>query len=128
VGHTPSGDSPSVLSDDGFQLVIADNSYGRAERGTQLFVEGERLAVVGRAVLDDGGDRGVRFEVPALGKRGPIGLRDASTGRLVKGQLDSGEFLSFRFLEGFAMEQTALSAEECARLSLRVPRAGTAPG
>jgi hypothetical protein len=122
VGHTPSGDSPSVLCDDGFQLVIADNSYGRAERGTQLYVEDESMRVAANVVLDGGEERAVRFDVPTLEARGPIGLRDATTGRLVKGRIESGEYLSFRFLGGFEMEQRALSAEACAELSLVVPR------
>jgi len=122
VGHTPSGDSPSVLCDDGFQLVIADNSYGRVERGTQLHLDGEGMRVVGSTVLDDEGERAVRFQLGGLDARGPIGLRDAMSGRLVKGRLDSGDYLSFRFLTGFAVEQRALSEEACARLSLVVPR------
>lgn len=122
VGHTPSGDSPSVLCDHGFQLVIADNSYGRVERGSQVAIEGERLAVAASAVLDGGAEAAVRFDLRTLSAEGPIGLRDAPTGRLVKGQLETGDFLSFRFLEGFAAEQTALSAEACAALHLVVPR------
>ena len=123
VGHTPSGDSPSILADDGFQLVMADNSYSRVERGSQVLVVGDRLQVAGRAVLDDGAERPVRFTAAGLAARGPVGLRDAATGRLVKGQLGEGEYLSFRFLSGYAVEQTALSGEECASLALVPPRA-----
>ncbi len=122
VGHTPSGDSPSVLCEDGFQLVIADNSYGRVERGTKLLLDGERMSVTGRVKLDSGEERAVTFERKDLGASGPIGLRDAATGRLVKGELDSGDYLSFRFLEAFQVEQTALPEPECARLALVVPR------
>lgn len=122
VGHTPSGDSPSVLCDEGFQLVIADNSYGRVERGTQVAIDGERLQVAASVKLDGGDEAAVRFDVPALSAEGPVGLRDAATGRLVKGALESGDYLSFRFLEGFAMEQTALSPEVCKALELVVPR------
>ena len=126
MGHTPSGDSPSVLCDDGFQLVIADNSYGRVERGTQLLLDGERMRVRGRVKLDGGDEHPVRFELPDLGAAGPIGLRDAATGRLVKGKLDSGEYLAFRFLEAFHIEQTALPEHECRALSLVLPRAPAA--
>lgn len=122
VGHTPSGDSPSVLCDEGFQLVIADNSYGRVERGTQLAIDGEHLRVAAAAVLDGGGEAAVRYDLPSLSAAGPVGLRDAATGRLVKGELASGDYLSFRFLEGFAVEQTALSPQACAALRLVVPR------
>ncbi len=126
VGHTPSGDSPSVLCEDGFQLVIADNSYGRVERGSQLLLDGERMRARGRVRLDGGDERAVRFELPDLGAAGPIGLRDAATGRLVKGTLDSGDYLAFRFLEAFQIEQTALPEHECRGLSLVAPRAGAA--
>lgn len=122
VGHTPSGDSPSVLCEDGFQLVIADNSYGRVERGTQLAVDGERLSVSAAAQLDGGAEEAVRFELPDLSAGGPVGLRDAATGRLVKGRLASGDYLSFRFLSGFAVEQVPLSPAACAALPLVVPR------
>ncbi len=77
VGHTPSGDSPSVLAEDGFQLVMADNSYGRVERGSQVLVDGDRLQVSGRVVLDDGVERGRRAAAAGFDARGPVGLRDA---------------------------------------------------
>jgi hypothetical protein len=66
VGHTPSGDSPSVLADDGFQLVMADNSYGRVERGSQVLVDGERLQAVRerRARRRGGARRAVRRRRP----------------------------------------------------------------
>jgi hypothetical protein len=124
VGHTPSGDTPSVLCDEGFQLVIADSSYGRLERGSQVLLEDDRMRVAARTALDGGEEHAVRFELRGLGAAGPIGLRDASTGRLVKGRLDEGGYLAFRFLEGFAVEQQALSPEACAGLALVVPRAG----
>lgn len=122
VGHTPSGDTPSVLCDSGFQLVIADSSYGRNEHGSQVILDDDRLRVRGRAVLDGGADRAVMFDARGFGATGPVGLRDAATGRLVKGRLESGDYLSFRFLEGFAMEQTALSDADVARLALAIPR------
>jgi hypothetical protein len=125
VGHTPSGDSPSLLAEDGFQLVIADNSYGRVERGSQVFVDGDQLQAAGSVVLDDGTERAVRVTSAGLDARGPVGLRDAATGRLVKGRLGEHEYLSFRFLGGYAVEQTALSEEACAALAL-VPPHGSA--
>lgn len=121
VGHTPSGDSPSVLCSNGFQLVIADNSYGRLERGAQVEIEGARLRVVARARLDTGEDELVTFELADLEARPPIGLRDRTTGRLIKGRLASGEYLGFRFLEGFAQEQLAFSSDACATMELTTP-------
>jgi hypothetical protein len=122
VGHTPSGDSPSVLCDEGFQLVIADSSYGRIERGTQLFVEGSQLRAAARARLDSGEERAVSVDLQGFDARGPVGLRDPATGRLVKGELSSGDYLVFRFVESYKVEQAALSPKECAALSLVVPR------
>lgn len=122
VGHTPSGDTPSVLCEDGFQMVIADNSYGRVERGTKVWIDGERLRLEARASLDGGGEVAVTADVTALSGEGPLGLRDAASGRLVKGQLASGDYLAFRFLEGYAVEQTAISADACASLRLVPPR------
>ncbi|MEZ4310135.1 MAG: hypothetical protein R3F14_19005 [Polyangiaceae bacterium] len=124
MGHTPSGDTPSVLCDDGFQLVIADSSYGRVEGGSQLAIDGERVTIAARAVLDDGREQAVRFETNGFAPTGPVGLRDAPSGRLLKGALPSGDYLAFRFLEGFVMEQLALSEERCAELALVVPRPG----
>ncbi|MFO0592595.1 MAG: metallophosphoesterase [Polyangiaceae bacterium] len=122
VGHTPSGDAPTVLVDDGFQLVIADNSYSRRERGNQLVIDGERLRARGLCRLDDGAEHAVTCELHDLSARGPIGLRDASTGRLVKGRLVSGELLAFRFREAFTAEQIAIKEEEASRLPLVPPR------
>ncbi len=122
VGHTPSGDSPSVLSDDGFQLVIADNSYGRNEHGSKVIIDDEHLWIAGRAVMDGGVERAVTHEARGYDAGGPVGLRDAATGRLVKGHLDSGDYLAFRYLEGFAIEQTALAEGDVDGLTLTVPR------
>jgi hypothetical protein len=121
VGHTPSGDSPSVLSADGFQLVLADSSYGRKERGNQVFVDDERLSIAAHVVLDGGAETRVSCELPTLSGAGPLGLRDAASERLVKGTLPTGDYLTFRFLEGYAMEQRALSPEGCAALRLVPP-------
>lgn len=122
VGHTPSGDSPSVLGADGFQLVLADSSYGRRERGNQVFVDDERLSIAARVVLDDGAEVGVACELPTLSSAGPVGLRDVGSGRLIKGLLSTGDYLGFRFLGGYAMEQLPLSPEVCAGLTLLPPR------
>lgn len=122
VGHTPSGDAPTVLVDDGFQLVIADNSYSRVERGNQLLIDGAWLRARGLCKLDDGAEHAVICELADLSARGPIGLRDISTGRLVKGRLVSGDLLAFRFREAFTAEQIALTEEEAARLRLAIAR------
>lgn len=122
VGHTPSGDTPSLLRDDGFQLVLADNSYGRTEHGSKVILDDARVRIEGRARLDEGGDRTVGIDADGWSAIGPVGLRDAPTGRLVKGRTDSGEYLAFRFREAFAMEQILVEEDDVARLELVVPR------
>ena len=107
VGHTPSGDCPAIVrDDDGFELVLADNSYGRVEPGSQVTVSGAELSVRGKTVLDAGERRELSFTT-SLGERGPLGLRDEDTGRLVKAPLRGDEWLLFRGLPERRVEQLA---------------------
>lgn len=113
VGHTPVGDCPALLRDGaGFSLLAADNSYGRIEPGSQVFL-GERSHFRGETVLE-GGTR-----VPVMTDLGeeptsPLGLRDAA-GRLVKARLIEGDYLLYRALPGHEVEQLAGSAETIGR-------------
>ena len=108
VGHTPSGDCPAVVRDDGFELILADNSYGRIETGSKLLLDEHGGIASGLAVLDGGERVEVRFELdradPLLGKR------DIATGRLVKARLARGDYLLFRGLPGYRVEQLAVPA------------------
>lgn len=108
VGHTPSGDCPAVVRDDGFELVLADNSYGRIETGSQLLLDEAGGVASGLTVLDGGERADVRFDLdradPLLGKR------DIATGRLVKARLARGDYLLFRGLPGYRVEQLAAPA------------------
>jgi hypothetical protein len=108
VGHTPSGDSPAVLRDGaGFELVLADNSYGRVEVGSQLLLD-DAPRIVGTSVLDDGEQ--VQIFTPLAEADGsPLGLRDA-LGRLVKARLRRGDYLVFRGLAEHRIEQSAVPA------------------
>ena len=107
LGHTPSGDSPAVLRDGaGFELLLADNSHGRIEPGSQLFL-GEDPRIVGASVLDDGERVEVSTRLADEGPSSPLGLRDAQ-GRLVKGRLQRGEYLVFRGYSGYRSEQSAV--------------------
>ncbi len=109
VGHTPSGDCPALLCDRaGFQLVLADNSYGRIEPGSRVTIDGARVQVAGRTSLDGGAERAVDYAA-VLDDTGPLGLRDAATRRLVKARLDDGSYLTFRALDGFEVEQRAVA-------------------
>ncbi len=106
LGHTPSGDSPAVLRDRaGFELVLADNSHGRVELGSQLLLDDEPR-IAGVSVLDDGEQVAVLTRLAVEGEDSPLGLRDA-TGRLVKGRLLRGDYLVFRGFTGYRIEQSA---------------------
>lgn len=104
VGHTPAGDVPAVLRDEGFTFVMADNSYGRHERGSRVVVD-DRVRVRGETILDGGACVGVAYD-----DRDPlVGFRDTVTGHLVKARLDTDDYLLFRALPGNAVEQTAIA-------------------
>ncbi|MFO0660175.1 MAG: metallophosphoesterase [Polyangiaceae bacterium] len=120
VGHTPAGDCPSVLRSDGFELILADNSYGRVEPGSRVVLRGEETCVEGQSRLDDGADEQVRFKLP-LRENGPIGLRDVATGQLVKGRLSCGDYLMFRWSEPLKVEQLRATPSEVSRRTLAAP-------
>ena len=105
VGHTPSGDCPSVLREESFELILADNSYGRVEGASRLFLRDDSVYVEGQVKLDDGRLERLRFQL-ALGDTSvPIGRQLLDTGQLVKGPLESGDWLLFRALPQFRVEQ-----------------------
>jgi len=105
VGHTPSGDCPAVVRDDGFELVLGDNSYGRIEAGSHLAFTDDITTVGGMSLLDDG--TLVKVDYTSARRDGsPLGLRDATTGQLVKAALD-GRYLLFRGLAEHRVEQIA---------------------
>ena len=114
VGHTPNGDSPSVLRDHaaGFELVFADNSHARHEHGSRLVVEGDTLSIDARTEIDhDAALHRLRF-VLRLGEASPIGLRFGNRGQLIKGRLEGGDYVAFRYLPGYETEQVAVTARE----------------
>jgi hypothetical protein len=107
VGHTPSGDCPSVLREEQFELILADNSYGRVERGSRVFITDDSVSVQGEVKLDDGRQEQVRFQLKQGDTAEPIGRQLRDTGHLVKGPLQSGDWLLFRALPQFRIEQLA---------------------
>jgi hypothetical protein len=116
VGHTPSGDSPALLTDPerDFALLCADNSHARHGLGSQVEVSDAEIRVNAHVCLDGGPRPGppaspkpVRLDVAAAGARGPLGLRTVSGARLVKGVLGDGRLLLYRALAGWSIEQTA---------------------
>lgn len=129
VGHTPSGDCPAVLRDEGFELVLADNSYGRVEEGSQVLLEDGRLRVAGATVLDGvaagSGEGGERVEVRLVALRGeesPLGRVVAGSGELVKGRLADGRWLLFRSFPGNRVTQRAVGEGELG--GMRAPGRG----
>jgi hypothetical protein len=121
VGHTPSGDCPALLRDGSFELVLADNSYGRLEHGSQVLLTDEATQVRALTKLDDGAETKVDFTL-ARDDASPLGLRDAETRQLVKARLADGRYLLFRGLPNYVVEQVSASAEVLARQRLESPR------
>jgi hypothetical protein len=119
VGHTPSGDCPAILRDGDFEFVLADNSYGRIERGSQVAID-RATHVSALTQLDDGTQVPVQFTTGVA--HGPLGLRDRASGQLVKAQLAHGAYLLFRGLPKYQVEQLAVPADALADRSLIVPR------
>jgi hypothetical protein len=109
VGHTPSGDCPAVVRDerDGapFELVLADDAYGRVEPGSQVALTDATLEIAGLTELDDRARTPVRFALHRDDRDSPIRRRHPTTGALVKGQLADGDYLLFRAPPGFRVEQ-----------------------
>ncbi|HYO51815.1 hypothetical protein [Archangium sp.] len=123
VGHTPSGDCPSLLREEAFELILADNSYGRVEGASRLFLRDDSVYVEGQVKLDEGRLEQVRFQL-ALGDTSvPIGRQLLDTGHLVKGPLSSGDWLLFRALPQFRIEQLPAAVSALAERALGPARA-----
>jgi hypothetical protein len=105
VGHTPSGDCPSVVRGEEFELILADNSYGRVEGGSQVFLREDSVYVEGRVKLDGGQLEQVHFQLTLSDDASFIGRQLLDTGQLVKGPLGNGDWLLFRSLPGWRVEQ-----------------------
>jgi hypothetical protein len=124
VGHTPSGDTPSVVRGEEFELILADNSYGRVEGASQVFIRDDSVYIEGRARLDDGQLEQVRFELGLGEGSAYLGRQLLDTGHLVKGPLESGSWLLFRALPQRRIEQLPASPAELARRNLGPARTG----
>jgi hypothetical protein len=112
VGHTPSGDCPAVLRDDGFELVLGDNSYGRIELGSQLAFSDEVTRVGATVQLDDGTRVRIAYETARAEHGSPLGRRDPDTGQLVKAVIAAGRYLVFRGLPARAVEQLSVEIDQ----------------
>lgn len=123
VGHSPSGDCPAVLrDDDGFEVVFADNSYGRVERGSQLFLTDAETSIHAMSELDDGTRATVDFTADRSDLETPLGKRDRASGQLVKARLASGDYLLFRALPEYRVEQTAATPHDVGARDLVLAR------
>jgi hypothetical protein len=123
VGHTPNGDSPSVLRDPArrFELIIADNSYSRLADGSRVIVEDDAVEVSGRTQLDDGRRGEITFTLAHDDATSMIGLRARDGGWLVKGRFTEGDYLLFRYLPGYKIEQIAASESDLRAKALSTP-------
>jgi hypothetical protein len=124
VGHTPSGDTPSVLRQPGFELIVADNSRSRLATASQVFLRDERVDVRARAQLDDGRVVEARFALVRGEDSAPLGHRLRTGGHLVSARLTGGEFLLFRYCEEYRVEQAAAPADALRDAALVVPAGG----
>jgi hypothetical protein len=122
VGHTPSGDCPAIVRDRGFELVLADNSYGRIERGSRVTLTRDETRVEGLSELDEGTRVVIKFRTRLEADEDPLGRRVAATGALVKARLASGEYLLFRGLPQRRVTQALLTARDLAGLRLSPAR------
>jgi hypothetical protein len=120
LGHTPSGDVPALLRDEGFTMVMADNSYGRVELGSRVHVTGARVRVRGDTVLDDGTHRVVSYDDDPSDTA--LGRRDAETGALLKARFEDGDYLAFRGLPDNKVEQQVVTASSLRARTLVTPR------
>ena len=118
VGHTPSGDAPAALCDEGFAFVMADNSYGRVETGSRVLVDDGVMSARGETELDDGTRVAVGYAIdgdPLLGRY------DERSGQLVKARLDTGDYLLFKALPENKVSQVAVSPSELRARTLVPP-------
>lgn len=118
VGHTPSGDCPAIVRDDGFEMIVADTSYAKLETGASVTLAGDRVEVRGRTLLADG-EEDVRFD-GAIDDGSPVG-RVTPDGALVKSRLARGDYLLFKAFSGYRSETRAAPED-----MLRTARLGRA--
>jgi len=118
VGHTPMGDTPSILRASDFELVFADNSYAPLERGTLLMLDDALLRIRGQGQTSAKETVDVDFSLPRNNDDILIGKRDEATGLLVKGPVTDGRWLMQRFGERFALEQEAFTETDLRKRKL----------
>lgn len=121
VGHTPNGDSPSVLRAPRFEQLIADNSHARVNDGAKVLLDDEKTSVDAMTTLDDGSRHKVAFELSLDDDDSPIGRRLKDSGELIKGRLQTGELLGFRYLADYVCVQRRIAENEARADRLVIP-------
>jgi hypothetical protein len=121
VGHTPNGDTPSLVREPGFEVVIGDNSHSRLPTASRLVITDARVDASGETLLDGGIHESVRLARASDDEGSVLGLRTRD-GFLVKGELESGDLLLFRYVEGYRAEQKAVRADAIERATLALAR------
>lgn len=123
VGHTPIGDSPSLLREPSFELLAADNSYSPVESGARLYICGDevRSEALTRLPHSDAPEP-VRFCTRLGDLDALVGLRLEETGHLIKGELASGDYLLHRSLPGWRVDQRVMGPRELRASRLVLPR------
>lgn len=113
VGHTPSGDTPSIVratsTREPFEVIVADNSRSRVDTGSRIFVRDDHVDITARCVLDDdAGTVDVTQQLAIDDRSTPIGrvtkADGARPGALVKSRHDKG-WLVFRYEPGWLCVQ-----------------------
>ncbi len=108
VGHTPSGDTPSIVraaaTAQPFEVLVCDNSRSRVETASVVTLRDEMSRIEGRCVLDDGSTTEVDLILPLDDRATPIGRRVRATRELVKGG-GEGAWLLFRYDPGWQVLQ-----------------------
>lgn len=124
VGHTPSGDSPSLGRRGRFQMLCADNSHARHDQGSRVWLDDRALRIDAATRLDgDAADAPLRRVQVTLypDDDSPLGLRTRGSGRLVRGVLDDGTLLTYRALPEWKTEQLAAAPDSLPRDTLEPP-------
>lgn len=123
VGHMPSGDTPSVLRDPSrdFELILADNSYGRVSGASRVLLNDEVVLIEGDTVLDDTRRCAVRFTLVAGERSSLLGLQVGHHGPLIKAPLVGDQYLTFKVLPRYQVQQRAEPAAVLRAQALSVP-------
>lgn len=117
VGHTPSGDFPSVLRFGSFVLVLADNSYGRIELGSRVQLSSRDTHIAGVARTDDAAELTIDAHL-VTGDQSLIGQRISASQEVIKAGETPEDYVLFRGHEGYRTSQRRVRAEALSGLAL----------